>query len=83
MLKRRSSGMVATLISNRYHLARIGLIASSLGIAYRLWPAEDRFAPALRLWPTLIRESVFYLWFVVGKGWATLTGNTRMLARVT
>jgi hypothetical protein len=32
---------------------------------------------------SLVRESLFYLWFVVGKGWATLTCNTLMLARVT
>jgi uncharacterized SAM-binding protein YcdF (DUF218 family) len=83
VLQQRSGGPAATLISNRYHLARIGLLAESLGICHRLWPAEERFAPSPRLWPTLMRESLFYLWFVVGKGWATLTGNTRMLARVT
>lgn len=83
MLERRSSAMAAALISNRYHLARIGLIADSLGIKHQLWPAEERFASTPHLWPTLLRESLFYLWFVVGKGWATLTGNTRILARVT
>jgi uncharacterized SAM-binding protein YcdF (DUF218 family) len=83
LLARRSATMVATLISNRYHLARIGLIATSLGIAHRLWPAEDPREPGAAPWPALLRESFFYLWFMVGKGWATLTRNARMLARVT
>ena len=83
LLQRRMPSSGAVLISNRYHLARIGLIAASLGIGHRLWPAEDRFVSRVALWPVLLRESYFYLWFVVGKGWATWTRNRRMLARVT
>jgi uncharacterized SAM-binding protein YcdF (DUF218 family) len=83
LLARRPGGPPATLISNRYHLARIGLIADSLRIGHRLWPAEERFAPDAALWPVLLRESFFYLWFLVGKGWARLTRNARMLGRVT
>jgi uncharacterized SAM-binding protein YcdF (DUF218 family) len=83
LLAQCPGGLSATLISNRYHLARIGLIAASLAIGHRLWPAEERFAPGPRLWSTLVRESMFYLWFVVGKGWARLTGNARMLGRIT
>jgi hypothetical protein len=83
LLQRHPDRPAAILISNRYHLARIGLIANSLGIEHRLWPAEDRFGADAASWPGLLRESFFYLWFLVGKGWATLTGNTRMLARVT
>lgn len=83
MLRQRPDDTDAILISNRYHLARIGLIADSLGIAHRLCPAEHRFGNALTLWPVLLRESFFYLWFVVGKGWAILTRNRRMLERVT
>lgn len=76
-------GAPVTLVSNRYHLARIGLIADSLGLAHRLCPAEPALA---RDWTTrrqLLRESFFYLWFIVGKGWATLIRSRRMLARVT
>lgn len=83
LLRGRPGSVPATLVSNRYHLARIGLIADSLGIVHRLCPAEDRFVPRAALWPVLVRESFFYLWFRVGKGWATLTRNARMLARVT
>lgn len=83
LLRDRPDDTNAILISNRYHLARIGLIADSLGIAHRLCPAEDRFGHAVTIWPVLLRESFFYLWFVVGKGWAILTRNRRMLERVT
>jgi len=72
-----------TLISNRYHLARLGLIADSLGLAHLLWPAEDGLRLNATLALTLVREALFWLWFRVGKRWALLTRNVRMLARVT
>jgi uncharacterized SAM-binding protein YcdF (DUF218 family) len=83
LLQRSPGAIDVTLISNRYHLARIGLIATSLGIRHRLWPAEERGVPGAAPWSALLRESLFYLWFLVGKGWARLTRNGRMLARVT
>jgi len=71
------------LVSNRYHLARIGLVARSLGLRHRLDPAESR----LQLDPVtlgrLAMESWYYLWFNVGRHWALATGNRRMLERVT
>lgn len=39
------------LISNRYHLARVGMMASGLGMNYVLCAAEDRQAVPLRYWP--------------------------------
>ena len=71
------------LISNRYHLARCQLIANSLKIEHTLCAAE----PMLRANPTtllkLLMEAAYIHWFVVGKNWARLTGNIRMLGRVT
>lgn len=72
-----------TLISNRYHLARLGLIADSLGLQHVLWPAEDHLQVDFSMLLTLVREALFWLWFGVGKRWALLTRNVRMLARVT
>ena len=72
-----------TLISNRYHLARLGLIADSLGIEHLLWPAENGFQVDFSAIATLVREAMFFLWFKVGKKWAVVTRNRRMLARVT
>ncbi len=83
MLREGAQDHKITLISNRYHLARIGLIASSLGLSHELWPAEDEFQPNGILFLVLLREALFYLWFVVGKGWSVITGNQRMLRRIT
>lgn len=72
-----------TLISNRYHLARLGLIADSLSLAHFLWPAEDGLQLNATMALILFREALFWLWFRVGKRWALLTRNVRMLARIT
>lgn len=83
LLDRWAPGAPLLLVSNRYHLARLGLLAASLGLRYRLCPAESRLP---RDWSTarhLLTESLYCLWFQVGKGWATLIRSRRMLARVT
>lgn len=73
-----------TLITNRYHLARVGQMATSLGLAHHLCAAEDRctaLRPAkLANW---LIEAFYFSWFITGKLWAVTTGNRRMLARVT
>jgi uncharacterized SAM-binding protein YcdF (DUF218 family) len=73
-----------TLITNRYHLARVGQIAGSLGLGYRCCAAGDRCGSLRpRALPRWLLEAFFVLWFATGKLWATTTGNRRMLARVT
>lgn len=72
------------LITNRYHLARVGQMAGSLGLVFRRC-AADSAAASLRLaalwrWPL---EAFYVTWFATGKGWARLTRNRRMLSRVT
>jgi uncharacterized SAM-binding protein YcdF (DUF218 family) len=71
------------LVTNRYHLARVRLVARSLGLRYRLDPAETRLGLDPATLGRLAIESWFYLWFNVGKHWAKATGNRRMLERVT
>lgn len=72
-----------TLLSNRYHLARCALFARQLGFDAELCAAE----PALSLHPrTVLRlagEAAYVCWVDIGTRWARLTGNQRMLARVT
>jgi len=72
-----------TLLSNRYHLARCALFAQQLGFDWELCAAE----PKLPLGPTtlwrLAGEAAYVCWIDVGTRWARLTGNRRMLARVT
>ncbi|MEA3640605.1 MAG: YdcF family protein [Lamprobacter sp.] len=73
-----------TLITNRYHLARVVQMADSLSLPHRPCAAEG-IGAALRpswlaRWPL---EAFYVTWFTTGKLWARLTGNQRMLARVT
>ena len=70
------------LITNRYHLARCSILASSLGITHALCGAEKRFYCNLSSVSKMIWESFLILWFFTGKKWASITGNQRMLARV-
>ncbi len=82
MLQREQIDQVI-LISSRYHLARCRLIANSLNIEHVLCAAEPVLTiNAAILWKLLI-EAAYIHWFVVGKNWARLTGNQRMLGRVT
>jgi len=73
-----------TLITNRYHLARVGQMAASLGLPYHRCAAEDR-STALHpsMLPRWLIEAFYVTWFLTGKLWATATRNRRMLARVT
>lgn len=57
--------------------------ARSLGLCYRLEPAEACLGLDPATLGRLAIESWFYLWFNVGKHWAKVTGNRRMLERVT
>lgn len=70
------------LISNRYHLARCSLIATSLGISHVLCAAEAELENSFSTHLKLIKESFFILWFRIGHGWAWLTNNRRMLDRI-
>jgi len=83
LLRTTAPGLPVLLVSNRYHLARIGLIAASLGIAHRFWPAEATLPQGPGTWGRLVREAFYCLWFGVGRGWARLTRNRRMLNRIT
>ncbi|MEN8179449.1 MAG: YdcF family protein [Pseudomonadota bacterium] len=71
------------LITNRYHLARSRMIASSLGIENVLSPAESRFFFGFSVMGKLLFEAFYILWFTTGKSWARMTRNERMLNRVT
>lgn len=73
-----------TLITNRYHLARVDQMAASLHLPHRCCAAETRRL-ALRpgQLPKWLVESFYVTWFITGKLWAMATGNRRMLARIT
>lgn len=70
------------LATNRYHLARCSILASSLGISHALCGAEETFVFNLSSIGKIFLESLLILWFFTGKKWASITGNRRMLARI-
>jgi len=69
-------------ISNRYHLARCGMIGDRLGIAHTLCPAEPAWSWTRHNTGHLAIEAVYLLWFETGRAWARLTANQRMQRRI-
>ena len=84
MLQCDAAAAPVVLVSNRYHLARLGLMARGMGLAPLLIAAEPRReslrAESVGCW---LREGFYVVWFNTGKAWARLTANRRMLDRVT
>lgn len=70
------------LLSSRYHLARCTVLAASLGFAAKPCAAEPLLRLDGRTAKRLLAEAGYLMIFVVGRGWARLTGNTRMLSRI-
>jgi uncharacterized SAM-binding protein YcdF (DUF218 family) len=70
------------LVSSRFHLARSALIASGLRLPHQPCAAEARRLPAPADIARLAREAFLIHWYVVGRGFARLAGNRRMLARI-
>lgn len=71
-----------TVITNRYHLARIALYADQIGLDVRLVAAETRFIPGLRTLGIVLLESAYICLFVTGRLWAQIAGRRQMLARI-
>jgi len=70
------------LVSNRYHLARCGMIADGLGIRHVLCPAESSLLLGVSTVLNLLMEAFFVHWYKVGDFFSTLTNNQRMLGRI-
>lgn len=68
----------AALVTSRFHLARAGIMARGLGIPHCLCAAEDH----PRLCWSMLQEAFLIHWYMTGRTFARLTGNTRMLARI-
>lgn len=73
----------AVIISNRYHLARCSMLASSLGIPHQLCAAERKFHYNVKNLLKSVQEAFLIHWFYTGKCWAILTKNQRMLEKIT
>jgi uncharacterized SAM-binding protein YcdF (DUF218 family) len=71
------------LISNRYHLARLQAIATGLGLRSELCAAETHWQLTRKTLWQLVKEAYLLHWYYVGKYWAQLTRNVKMLKRIT
>jgi len=70
------------LITNRYHLARASIMAQGFGFIVEECAAENSFTPSIVATATLFAEAFFLHWYLVGRIYAKLTRNQRMLSRI-
>ena len=80
---RRGGFAKPALVSNRYHLARLSLLAAGFGMAHELCAVEESPGIGRRNFPKSLKEAAMINWYFVARGWARLTGNTGILARIT
>lgn len=73
----------AVIISNRYHLSRCSILAKSFAIQHELCAAEADFPLNAETFVKCLIEAFYIHWFYSGKYWAKLTGNRRMLNKIT
>ena len=70
------------IISSRYHLARCATLARGLGLKFNTCASEDYLSLNSYNFRKMLMEAYFLNWYFVGKTWATLTNNRKMLSRI-
>jgi uncharacterized SAM-binding protein YcdF (DUF218 family) len=70
------------LVTSRYHLARCMLFARRLGFEGQPVAAEPALKMDARQLALLLIEATYLMWIDLGLRWAQLTGNRRMVARI-
>lgn len=70
------------IVTSRYHAARSSILATGLGIAHDICPADrpSFFHPAAFV--RSLFEALMINWYYVGKFWAKLTRHSGMLSRI-
>ena len=76
------SGHMPALITNRYHLARCGLMANRLGIRHTLRPAEKKLTLNSATTLNILVEAFYVHWYVVGMIFSEVTKNKKMRDRI-
>lgn len=72
----------ALVVSNRYHLARLGVLAGGLGLPVALVAAEARAVPTPAFLGRLLLEAFFIHWYWTGRLLAEALGHRGMLGRI-
>ncbi|WP_172600402.1 YdcF family protein [Sulfurivermis fontis] len=74
--------MPVTIVSNRYHLARIAVMADGLGMPYRLCAAEPHWQWSWPMAGRLLLEALYVHWYLTGRHWARLVRDRASEARI-
>jgi uncharacterized SAM-binding protein YcdF (DUF218 family) len=83
VMRSRSASLPLTLISSRYHLARCGMFARSLGLNYQLCAAEKNWRWSAAQIVPILKEALYVCWFPIGKTWVRLIRNEGLLEQIT
>lgn len=75
-------GEASTIVTNRYHLARTGAMATGLSLPHRLCAAELRLVPTPTTLLKLLLEAYYLHWYYSGAWWARLIGDKTSLAHI-
>ena len=81
--ERIGEGTPPMLITNRYHLARTGLLAAGLKLDHRLCSAENTLKWTPPVVGKVMLEAFFIHWYLVGRAVARVLRHRGMLARIT
>lgn len=76
------STAAVTIVSNRYHLARLGVMAEGLGLSYRLCAAESQWQWSAAVIGRLLLEAFYVHWYLTGRHWARLVRDRASQARI-
>lgn len=78
----RNKNKEIVVVSNRYHLARAKQLAVGLGLKVELCAAEDKFNMNASTLFKLMLEALHVHWYTVGRYYAHITKNNRIIKRV-
>ena len=70
------------VISNRYHLARAMQLARGLGLRVEVCAAEEKLSMNSSTMVKLLLEALHVHWYTVGRHYAHMTKNNRIIERV-
>lgn len=70
------------LLSSRYHLGRLAVLARQAGLDVCLLPAEPRPAVDAAQIRRTAMEAIYLIWFLCGRFWARLARRPRLLAQL-
>ena len=70
------------VISNRYHLARARQLARGLGLSVEVCAAEEKLSLNASTVVKILLETLHMHWYTIGRHYAHITKNNRIIERV-